>query len=144
MTLIEMLIVVSLIGLVAAISFPSVSSGLDTLRLTSASDSVVSYLNAALNRAERRREAMEVTISRGENALMFRSPDPNYLRRLEMPEGVTIARILPEINPGETERVFLMQPGGTVPRLGIELVNRKGVRRIVRVNPITGVPMIEQ
>ena len=35
-TLLEMLIVVALIGLLAGISFPSVSAGLETLRLASA------------------------------------------------------------------------------------------------------------
>ena len=43
-TLIEMLIVVAIIGLIAGISFPAVSSGVDSLRLVSASDSLVSLL----------------------------------------------------------------------------------------------------
>ena len=51
-TLIEMLIVVSLSGLMVGITFPSVSAGIDSLRITSTSDSIVSFLNGALNRAE--------------------------------------------------------------------------------------------
>jgi len=34
-------------------------------------------------------------------------------------------------------------PGGNVPRIGIEIVNRKGLRRLVRVNPMTGVPEVQ-
>ena len=49
--------VVALVGMVAAIAFPSVTSGLDSVRLSSASDSIVSFLNAGLNRAERRQTA---------------------------------------------------------------------------------------
>jgi hypothetical protein len=44
----------------------------------------------------------------------------------------------------ETSRSFLLYPDGSVPRLGVELVNRRGVHRIVHVDPITGVPLVEQ
>jgi hypothetical protein len=30
-----------------------------------------------------------------------------------------------------------------VPRIGIEIANRKGTRRMVRVNPMTGVPEVQ-
>ena len=45
-TLIEMIIVLAIVGMVIAIAFPSVTSGLDSVRLSSASDSIVSFLNA--------------------------------------------------------------------------------------------------
>ncbi|MBI1896124.1 MAG: prepilin-type N-terminal cleavage/methylation domain-containing protein [Acidobacteria bacterium] len=144
-TLLELLIVVSIIGVIAAVSFPAVTSGLDSLRLRSASDTIVSFLNAALNRAERRQEPMEVTISRAENALVLRSIDPNFVRRLDMPEGVRIERLHPtNFYEDEPARAVLLLPGGAVPRLGIEISNRKGARRIVRVDPITGVPRVEE
>lgn len=142
-TLIEMLIVVMIIGLIAAVSFPAVSSGLDSLRLASASDSIVSFLNAGLNRADRRQEAVELTISTNPSTLTLTSN--SLLRKLEMPNGVTIEHVLPPLpEPVEGPRLFLLVPGGTVPRIGIEIVNRRGVRRIVRVNPMTGVPEIER
>ena len=96
-TLIEMLIVVALIGLLAGITFPAVSSGLDSLRLTSASDSLVNFLNAALNRAERRQQAVEVTISKAENALWLRSTEPGLVRKLELPDGIAIVSVLPRL-----------------------------------------------
>ena len=142
-TLVEMLIVVAIIGLMAAVSFPSVSSGLESLRLASASDSIVSFLNAGLNRAERRQEAVEVTISTKDNAVFLTSA--SLSRKLEMPSGVTIQQVWPTL-PEETDapRVFLLLPGGAIPRIGIEIANCKGVHRIVRVNPMTGVPEIER
>jgi prepilin-type N-terminal cleavage/methylation domain-containing protein len=144
-TLVEMLIVVAIIGLMASISFPAVSSGIDSLRLAGASDSLVSFLNGALNRAERRQQVVEVAISTQDNALYMSSIDPGFSRKLEMPSGVTILAVLPNL-PGEPEgpRRFLLLPGSTAPRIGIELQNRKGTRRIVRVNPMTGVPEIER
>jgi hypothetical protein len=45
-------------------------------------------------------------------------------------------------NP-DTPRTFLLYPGGTVPPFGVALVNRRNVERIVRVDAITGVPMVE-
>lgn len=142
-TLIEMVIVTAIIGLIAAISFPAVSSGLESLRLASASNSLVSFLNAGLNRAERRQEAVEVAISPKDNTVSLTSA--SLARRLDMPGGVTIHQVWPKLEQ-ETDapRLFLLMPGGAVPRIGIELANRKGVHRIVRVNPMTGVPEIER
>jgi len=62
-TLIEALIVVALIALIAGLSYPAVSSGLDTLRLRSTSDAMVSFLNIALDHADRRQQAVEVIVS---------------------------------------------------------------------------------
>jgi len=144
-TLIEMLIVVAIVGLIAGISFPAVSSGLDSLRLRSASDSIVSFLNGAMNRAERRQQVVEVAISIKDNALYLASNEVGFSRKLEMPSGVTIKAVWPKVQTESEElRRFLLLPGSTVPRLGIEIVNRKGARRIVRVNPMTGVPEIER
>jgi prepilin-type N-terminal cleavage/methylation domain-containing protein len=142
-TLIEMLIVVMIIGLIAAVSFPAVSSGLDNLRLASASNSIVAFLNAGLNRADRRQEAVEVAISTRDSTVTLTSA--SLSRKLEMPSGVTIEQVLPRL-PEEVDRprLFLLFPGGAVPRIGIGIVNQRGVRRIVRVNPMTGVPEIER
>ena len=144
-TLIEMLLVVAIVGLMAAISFPAVTSGIDSLRLASATDSVVSFFNAGLNRAERRQQLIEIVVSKSERSLTMRSSERGFLRRIELPEGIAIVSILPE---GREEkdgvRRFVLYPGGVVPRIGLELANRKGTRRIVRVDPITGVPQIER
>jgi len=142
-TIVEMLIVVTIIGLIAGISFPAVTSGIDSLRLASASDSLVSFINGAMNRAERRQDVVEIAISIQDNAVMLTTT--GLSRKLEMPSGVTIKAIWPKLaaNPDATRR-FLLMPGGAVPRLGIEIANRKGVRRIIRVNPMTGVPDIER
>jgi len=142
-TIVEMLIVVTIIGLIAGISFPAVTSGIDSLRLASASDSLVSFLNGAMNRAERRQDVVEIAVSIHDNAVTLATS--RLFRTLEMPSGVTIKAVWPKLptNPDATRR-YLLLPGGAVPRLGIEIANRKGVRRIVRVNPMTGVPEVER
>ena len=146
-TLLEMLIVVALIGLLAGISFPSVSAGLETLRLASAADSAASFLNGALNRADRRQEAIEITIDPSQRMMLARSARPGFEKRLDMPVGVRIAAISPPaaVDGEENEpRRFLVYPGGTAPRISVELVNGKGARRSVRIDPITGVPQVER
>jgi|SRR5581483_196022 len=143
-TLVEMVVVVAIIAILAAISFPAISSGLESIRLSTASDSLVSFLNAALNRAERRQEVVEIAISRQENTVWLYTTEPGFERKLEMPSGISIQQVLPEL-PEEPEgpRRFMLYPGGTPPRIGVRLVNRRGTQRIVRVDPVTGMPQIE-
>ena len=144
-TLVEMMAVVAIIGLIAAISFPAVGAGLESVRLLSGADSIVAFLNAGMNRTERRQEPVEITISIADNALGMRSTDPAFQRMLHMPEGVTIVRIHPVPPDGSEERVriFYLFPAGSVPRIGVEIANRRGTRRIVRVDATTGVAQIE-
>lgn len=143
-TLIEMVIVVALLGLLVGITFPAVTAGIDSLRLSSATDSIVSFLNGAMNRAERRQQVIEVTVAPDENTLSLRSTEAGLERTLEMPDGVEILEVLPPV-PMQTAatRRFLFYPGGAVPGFGVELVNRRGVRRIVRVDPVVGAPAVE-
>ena len=144
-TLVELLVVVAIISLMVGISFPAITSGIDSLRLNAATNGVVSFFNTALNRAERRQQVVAITISKTENEISMRSTEPGFSRKLDIPQGVTITRIFPELpdNP-DAPRMFLLYPGGTVPRFGVQLMNRRNVERIVRVDPITGVPRVEQ
>jgi hypothetical protein len=138
-----MMVVVGIVGLLAGLSFPAVSSGIDTLRLSAACDSVATFLNGALNRAERRQQVVEISVSPSENSLWIESTEPGFRRHLELPDGIRIEAVLPA-RPVEVEglRRFVVLPGGVVPRMGVELRNRRGVRKTVRVDPITGVPEI--
>jgi type II secretory pathway pseudopilin PulG len=144
-TLIEALVVVTIVALVAAVSFPSVTAGLDSIQLRTACDSIVAFLNAGLTRAERRQAPVEFTISTQQNALTLRSGEPGFVRTLELPKGISIQRIHPELPAAEQSgvRQFLVYPGGVIPRVGIEVANSRGGRRIVRVDPKTGVPAVE-
>ena len=64
----------------------------------------------------------------------MRSTEPGFVRKLEIPQGVTITHIFPELPDNvDASRSFLLYPGGTVPRFGVQLMNRRNVERIVRV-----------
>jgi prepilin-type N-terminal cleavage/methylation domain-containing protein len=144
-TLIEMLVVVGLISIMVGISYPAITSGIESLRLNAATNGVVSFLDYGLSRAERRQQTVLITISKAEKSIEMRSSEPGFYRKLEMPEGVSIVQVFPQMpvdSDPELKRDFLLYPGGTVPPIGLQLINRRGVQRVVRVDPITGVPRI--
>jgi len=143
-TLIEMLIVVALVSLLAGVSFPAIGAGLESLRLVSAANQVAAFFNTALNRAERRQQVVQVLVLPQQGLLRMRSTEPGFERTLELSEGVRIAAVLPERPYREEQgRSFLLLPGGVAPRVTIVLGNRRGGRRLVSLDPITGAPHIE-
>lgn len=143
-TLLELLVVVSIIAVMVGITFPSVATGLDSIRLSGAADNVAAFLGSAVNRTERNELMMELTVSKAENSLYIRAI-PNFEKRLVLPDGIAIAAVLPEVplDPA-VPRQFLLYPGGAPPRIGVQIVNRRGARRIVSLDPVTGVAQIER
>jgi prepilin-type N-terminal cleavage/methylation domain-containing protein len=140
-TLLELLIVMTLIALVVGVSYPSAAAGIESLRLRSVTDTVTSFLNTAVDRATRREQVIEIWIAPKENVLIARSPDLAFSRRLEIPESFRITSVLPraQVNPDEPRR-FLLYPGGTAPRIGVEISNGAGRKRWVSMDPFTGLP----
>ena len=136
--------VVLIISLVAGISFPSVNSGLDSIRMRSAADSVASFLVIAANQVERREEPVELQFSRRDNTLSARGLRGKFERELALPDGVMLRTVLPEL-PGEQSAVrsFLIFPGAVVPEISLILENRRGQRRLVRLDPLTGMAKVE-
>jgi prepilin-type N-terminal cleavage/methylation domain-containing protein len=144
-TLIEMLVVVSIIGLIVAVSFPAFSAGIDSVRMSSATGMVSSFLNSAVNRAERRQQAVELIISPKDNLLAMYTNEPGFERKVKMPDGISIQAVLPAIDDEapDSPRQLMLMPGATAPGIGIVLANQHGSRRIVQLDPMTGFPRVE-
>ena len=139
-----MVVVVGIIGLIVGISFPSAMAGLDSVRMVTATDSVATFLNVAVNRAERLQQPVEVVINPQEGRLELFTNDAGFTRQLTLPDGVTIEAVLPAIEGGGMgPRHILFLPGATVPGLGIQLGNRRNAHRIVHLDPMTGFPRVE-
>ncbi len=146
-TLIEALIVVALIAMIAAVSFPAVSSGLDTLRaaLRLRFHRFIPEYRAGSRRTPPAGRRGYCVAARQHDA----KPHGRLLgfsRSLENPALVHIVSVLPalpiSIDPGEA-RHFLLYPGGSVPGIGIEISTLQGHKRLVSVDPVTGSPRSE-
>ena len=141
-TLIEMMVVVMIIAVIAAVSTPSVSAGIDAVRLHTATSSVAAFLNSASTHAERRERPVELVISA--KTLVFISTDPGSKHEFDAPEGITmepVASVQSEDAEGTSRWLFM--PGGAIPAVGIKLTNKHGGQRIVRLDPMTGFPRVE-
>jgi len=144
-TLIEMMVVLAIIALIVGVSVPSTIAGLESIRLAAGARSVAAFMNIAANRAERRQQAVELSISIKENSVTMQSPESAFVKKLDLPRGIALQAVWPALEePTDEPRRFLIQPGGVPPRIGIEIANQRGARRIVRLDPITGVTEIEQ
>jgi prepilin-type N-terminal cleavage/methylation domain-containing protein len=142
-TLIELLVVMVLIALLAGLSAPSISAGLDSLRLRSTSDAIIGFLNTALARADARQQVVEIVISPADGTLTAISADQAFRKVLEIASPMKILAVQPALSAAEEPnppRQFLVYPGGTVPKIGIEIGNAEGRKRLVSIDPITGVP----
>jgi prepilin-type N-terminal cleavage/methylation domain-containing protein len=152
-TLLELLIVMTIVAVMTAVTYPTAMAGLDSLRLRSSADRVMNFLNLALDRADRVQQVVEIRISPQENAMSARSMDLSLNRTLELEAPVHIASVGPagptQAGPTETadaapavpldaQRRFLLYPGGTPPRITIELETKEGRKRRVFVDPVTG------
>jgi hypothetical protein len=139
-----MLVVVLIVSLAAGVSYPSLMSGLDGLRINDASAKVANFISGALNRVDRRQQVLELTILPKENKLRLESAEPGYMRELNV-NGATIREVLPGIpgDPQEARRFYLL-PGAVAPRITVVLANKRGSQRLVRIDPVTGTPVIER
>jgi hypothetical protein len=113
--------------------------------MSSATGMVSSFLNSAVNRAERRQQAVELIVTPRENLLTMYTSEPGFERKLRMPDGISIQAVLPAIDDEapDSPRQLMLLPGATAPGIGILLANQHGSRRIVRIDPMTGFPRIE-
>jgi hypothetical protein len=141
-----MIVVVALIAVMIGITFPSVGAGLESLRLREGADDVVTAFNSALIRSERLQQAMAITISPGRRLVETQSLVSGGSKKVELPDGVNVVNVFPSA-PGDRssgsadqkDRTFLIYPDGSVPRISLDLENRRGKHRLVSLDPITGV-----
>jgi len=123
-TLIEMLVVVAILGVVAGITYPSIASGLTSLRLTTACDDIASLFNGASNYAQRKQEWVELRIR------------PDGIEALS--RGYTRKIALKDVSITSPERSVFVDPAGGLPGVAVDLRSTNGKTRRVRVDPLNG------
>lgn len=143
-TLLEMLIVMTIVALMVGVTYPNIAAGLESMRMRSATDSVAAFLNQALIRVERSQEPVEILVHPGTGHMEMHGAMPGFQRDLVLPEGITVLRVFPEpVGEPPEERSLLFLPATNVPAVGIELLNRRGLHRLIRIDPLTGSPVVE-
>ena len=122
-TLIEMLVVVALISLMVGISFPAITSGIDSLRLNAATNGIVSFLNYGT------RPRRAAPAGGRDHHFEGRQCARNALHRSGvLPQARAAGRRLHHARPSAIARTIRMRralsdlyPGGTVPGFGMQL-----------------------
>ena len=142
-TLMELLMVVAIIGLLAGLTYPTASAGMDSLKLRTAGDHVAAFLYQAVGKADRRQEPVEIVFQKAEGVITSRGLRPDSERELVLPDGISIMAVLPE-PPGfeQPVRSYFLLPGAAFPRIAIVIGNRKGNKKVIRLDPITGAPSV--
>jgi len=135
-TLLEMLIVVTIVATVVSVSFPALTAGLAGIRLSSASGTVASFLTSTMNNVDRREQAAAILVEPKANVIevFTAASGEKASETLKLPRGVAIE--------GDENRRFLLFPGGAFPRISISLKNEKGARKSIEIDPVTAVPKI--
>jgi len=137
-TLIEMLIVVTIIGAIVSISFPSLTAGLAGVRLASSSSAVASFLTTSMNTVERREQGAAVVVDPKENRLdLFTAASGDKpIDTYRPPSGIGLE--------GDEPHRYLLFPGGAFPRISVVLRNDKGARRSIEIDPVTAIPQVRR
>jgi len=132
-TLVELIVVLFIIALVAAVALPAVGRGVDALQLRAEVATFATFLRYAREQAITRREAQEVTINADAHLLTLRAAgaerarasrrfSPRISIRAESPTGLSIT----------------FSPGGVSTGGSFRLVGPDGRAYRVSVNPLTG------
>ena len=137
------MVVIALLALIAGLTYPSVSRGMDRIRLRVAADEVASFLSLAMNRVERTEFPIELRFIKARASIEMEGPN-TPLRTLRLPDGVALTNVDPISEDGFiSEPSILLLPGGAFPDVTVELSTRTAGRRTVRIDPATGAPVIQ-
>ncbi len=139
LTLLELLVAMALAGMILAISFPSLTSGLDGLRLEASGRRVAAFVNGARNRAERDQIPVEISLEAKSNRISALSAGGQWERTLELAEGVRLRN-----DEQDRPRRWMVYPGVPAPRLRIELVTNGGRVGVVVLDPLSGAAQVDE
>lgn len=144
-TLLELMIVLMVVSLMVGITYPSVSAGIDSLKLRAEADRAAALLTQAITRVERTQAPLELLADRAAGRIAVRDLHGRFSREQKLDAELKIAEILPPL-PGageETSRIVLLGPGEPFPAVGLVFANSRGQRRLVRIDPLTAMAVVE-
>ena len=141
-TLLEMVVVLTIIAVLGAIVFPSVTAGLDTLRLKSAADRLANTFRYARVRALRQQTVCQVTVDPERRQVELEDlgraapgTKPSYRRAWRLPPEIAVEP--------RGMRTFVFPPDGGTPQVALRLVNARGRAVTVEFDVLTALPRVE-
>ncbi len=132
----EMLVVMSLIGLLASVATPSVTAGMETVKLRSSAERLAATLRMARERAVRTRHYFQVTVDPQTRRVELRDLEGDFARDWEMPETISVKLDQPLLSQ--------FAPDGSVPALHVELENSRKRLISVDLDAFTALPTIKE
>jgi len=135
-TLIEMLVVMTLVGLLAAVVAPSVGSGVETVRLRATGEKLAATLRTARTRALRTRHYMQITVDPQSRAVELRDLESGAVSSWEIPATIQVQ--------SERALTFLVYPDGGSQMMRVDLRNQRGRRVEVASDPFTMFPSVRE
>ncbi len=139
MTLIELIMVMLIIGLALAVSFPSLSRGTSAFHLRATARDVLNTLRYAREKAITEQQSMRITVNPQEQKVILTDDVGDGARVYTPPHDVKIQQVFldgEEVRDGPL--VIRFMTNGSCPQAQIVLVSDKGgVVRVV-TDPISG------
>lgn len=135
-TLMEMLMVMTLIGLLASVATPAVTAGMETVKLRNSAERLAATLRMARERAVRTRHYFQVTVDPQTRRVELRDLEGDFAREWEMPETISM----------NVDRPLLFQfaPDGSVPSLHVELENSRKRTANIDMDAFTALPTVKE
>jgi prepilin-type N-terminal cleavage/methylation domain-containing protein len=144
-TLLELIIVVLVIALVVAVTYPSISRGSATIRLRATGRDILSTFRYAREKAVTEQTGMRVVVDREKQELILSDDLGDGPRRYRLPREVKVYRIAQagtEVAEGPLIVRFL--PNGSAENAEVLLKSDAGAYLRIITDPITGGARIEQ
>ncbi len=132
-TLIEMLVVMTLIGLAASIAYPTAAGGLAGIRLRGAVERAQTFFLQAKQYADRRQEVVQLTIDPEGNRLRALSETGRWVETLDFEDGIAVA-------DREDAHSVILFPGSPPPAFELMLSAGGSEKLGFRVNVLSGLP----
>jgi general secretion pathway protein H len=146
-TLLELLIVMALLGVLTAVTYPSIGRGMGTLRLRTASREIAAAIRLARSKALREQQAyyLQFDIDKGEVELS--SEDLKYQRSFSLPEGVVFRRVAllgEDSGPYSSDRAYYFAPNGLGENIEVMIANSHGRQMKIIQSSMVSSPKIEE
>ena len=122
-----------IIALMVSIAYPTLTRGLDGVRLKTSVGQAGAFFNSVRQAADRRQQPVQLTVDPKGNRLIALAVDGGWDDQLAFEGRIHVAF------PAQPAS-FILYPGHPAPRFRLLLANESGGRDGLQVNVLTGVP----